>query len=49
MKLKQSVVEEADESESESERTMRGFKLTEGRRFNASGISVLEDIDWNEQ
>jgi len=28
---------------------MRVLKLTEGRGFNESGISVFEDIDWNEQ
>jgi hypothetical protein len=50
LKLKQSAVEEADESESESkERTMGGLKLAEGRGFNESGISVFEDIDWKEQ
>ena len=45
LKLQQRAVEEADESESESqERTMRVLKLTEGRGFNESGIIVFRTL-----
>ena len=48
--LKQSAIEEAEESESElKKRTMRVLKVTECYGFNEAGISVFEDTDWNEQ